>query len=634
MTDFIHPDDVSGGPEIKKFSDYLKFMALQVETVQWIFKEFTTVDTRRMSIHLLLCQFVTAAVGTASVMITGLLLAAYARGDWPAIYENLLVIACLIGVAVMSSVQSGHLKEWVLGLNFCQLDKRINELMYEKPLGQHERYASVLNHATIDKGKYQTQALQEVIVFQMLYSLVLIVCIVIGLWILNPWIGAAGTALAIISFAWSTYLNFLVGKFCDPIEREFRRINRIRVEYWEKIARVHTNGLGMKVTDRLDRDMQANMAKDRAFWIKFIDLSEIRNFLMSFYLKIFLFLFGAWLAIEGKAEVGFLFTILMWSGEYIGHLMQFSYGERQVGRTIIPVQLMREALSIPRSFDMQAGEPLLRNGPLSLEFKNVSFKYEDPKEGGRTYEVLKNINLLIRAGERVALFGESGAGKSTLMKLALRYDDPPIGEVLIGGKPLKGLLLSSYMEQIGYIPQHAQILDTTIGENILFGCGEERKAELTANDHEKLWALMKALMVDFGDRLTRGVFTLVGKHGLNLSGGQMQRVSIAAAIAKDPRLLIIDEATSNLDSVTEEGVQEGLKAALDTNVTALIIAHRLSTVRNMCTRFVVLRSVNELQDGESQIEASAASFEELYSISPTFRRLADAQGIIIHAKAA
>ncbi len=634
MTDFVHPDDVSGGPTIRSFADYLKFLQMQVATVSWVFREFTTSYTRTKTIHLLIFQLLSTGLNTCGVLMSGLLFAAFIRKDWDAIYLDLMVMATLIIAGVSFSILTGRAKEWVLGLNFCRLDERITELMFEKPLGQHERYGSVLNHSTIEKGKYQTQSMEEVLAFQMTPCGVIILCTLTALWFVDPYVGAIGTVMGIASLLWSMYLNYLVGKFCDPIEREFRRINRVRVEMWEKIARAVTNGLGVKITKQLSKDMEANMARDRSFWIKFIELSELRNFLQSIYLKIILFLIAAWLAYEGKAGVDYLFPILMLSGELIGNLMQFSYAERQLGRSIIPVRLMMEALTITPSFDVHAGEPLRRNGPLSLEFRKVCFNYEDPKEPGRYHAVLRDINLMIAPGEKVALLGESGAGKTTLMKLALRYDDPHSGQILVNGKDLKSLLHSSYMQQTGYIPQHAQILDTTIGENILFGCSEERRAELTANNYEKLWLLMRSLMVDFGERLTQGIHTLVGRHGLNVSGGQGQRVKIAAAIAKDPRLLIIDEATSNLDSVTEEGVQEGLRLALDTNVTALIIAHRLSTVRNMCTRYVVLRPLTEVTEGESQIEAVASSFEELYLISPTFRRLANAQGLRLNAKAA
>jgi ATP-binding cassette subfamily B protein len=288
---------------------------------------------------------------------------------------------------------------------------------------------------------------------------------------------------------------------------------------------------------------------------------------------------------------------------------------------------MIEALDLPPSFDVHAGERLHRNGPLMVEFRNISYAYGEA--GSPSHKVLHDFNLTIREGEKVALIGPSGAGKTTVMKLLLRFDDPCKGNIRINRKPLKRLLLKSYMEQIGYIPQQAMIFDSTLGENVLYGASKDERCTLTENSHEKLWDLMRSLKIDFGTRLSNGLDTLVGRHGLKLSGGQAQRVMIGAAVAKKPRLMVIDEATSNLDSTTEKEVQEGLSKALEGGVTALIVAHRLSTVRNLCTRFVVLKPIETLSAGERQIEAVAGSFEELYAISPTFRQLADDQGVKI-----
>jgi len=145
-----------------------------------------------------------------------------------------------------------------------------------------------------------------------------------------------------------------------------------------------------------------------------------------------------------------------------------------------------------------------------------------------------------------------------------------------------------------------------------------------------LWKLMTLLQIDFKDRLTNGLDTVVGKNGIKLSGGQAQRLMIGAAVIRRPWLLVIDEATSSLDSVTEHEVQAGLATVLAGSATsALIVAHRLSTVRHLCTRFVVLKAANDVQNSESQVEAIASSFEDLYRESPTFRRLADYQGVTV-----
>lgn len=194
----------------------------------------------------------------------------------------------------------------------------------------------------------------------------------------------------------------------------------------------------------------------------------------------------------------------------------------------------------------------------------------------------------------------------------------------MNGINLRQLNLQSWLRCIGYIPQKASVFEGTIRFNLTYGLTTEQLANIT---DDFLWGLLVQLKI--ADRMEDGLDTLLGKGGIELSGGEAQRVMVAAALAKSPHFFLIDEATSALDSTTERAVQAAIEAALTGDVGALIIAHRLSTVRRICNKFIVLRPAND--DGEPQVEAVASSFEELYRISPTFRALADDQGIAITA---
>jgi ATP-binding cassette subfamily B protein len=240
---------------------------------------------------------------------------------------------------------------------------------------------------------------------------------------------------------------------------------------------------------------------------------------------------------------------------------------------------------------------------------------------------LTRVSFAIEPGEKVALLGASGAGKTTVMRKLLRFDDPTSGCVLVDGIDLRTIRQTSWRQGIGYIPQQAQVFDGSIRYNLTYRLSPEERARVTDAD---LWKLMQLLQIAFKDRLTQGLDTIVGKNGIKLSGGQAQRLMIGAAVIKRPWLLVVDEATSSLDSATEHEVQAGLATVLSGSATsALIVAHRLSTVRHLCTKFVVLKAANEVPGGESQVEAIASSFEVLYRESPTFRRLADYQGVAV-----
>jgi ABC-type multidrug transport system fused ATPase/permease subunit len=239
--------------------------------------------------------------------------------------------------------------------------------------------------------------------------------------------------------------------------------------------------------------------------------------------------------------------------------------------------------------------------------------------------ILRNVSLTIEPGEKAALIGPSGAGKTTIMRLLMRYMDPTSGTILVDGHDLRDVRLSSWLNLIAYVPQQAQVFDGTIRDNLLYRFTDE---PAHVSDQE-LWAIMRKLKIDFGDRLTDGLDTRVGRHGIELSGGEQQRLMIGAAAMRKPTFMVVDEATASLDATTEKAVQKGLEEVLGGHMSALIITHRLSTVRRLCTKFFVLRDSEGLAPGESQLEAAARSFEELYEISPTFRMLADDQGVVI-----
>ncbi len=267
---------------------------------------------------------------------------------------------------------------------------------------------------------------------------------------------------------------------------------------------------------------------------------------------------------------------------------------------------------------------------VKIEFCSVGHQYanstHDKQRISNPQAVLRDVSFTVEPGEVVALLGRSGAGKSTIMRLLQRGMDPERGSIRINGVDLREVQLHSWLRCLGNIPQQAAVFDGTIRSNLLYGLEPDQRNNVS---DDELWSLMRELKIDFGERLDGGLDTRVGRSGIKLSGGEAQRLMIGAAVAKKPHFMLIDEATSALDSTTERAVQAGLTRALRGNTGALIIAHRLDTIRSICTKFVVLRAVDELNEGESQIEAVANTFEELARISPTFRRLANDQSIVL-----
>lgn len=212
-----------------------------------------------------------------------------------------------------------------------------------------------------------------------------------------------------------------------------------------------------------------------------------------------------------------------------------------------------------------------------IEFNNVSFNYPSRSD----FKVLKDVSFKIEAGQTVALVGSSGSGKTTLTSLILRFYDPLSGSICIDGVQTKSISLTELRKQIALVPQDVILFAGTIKDNIAYGKPTSTQAEIEE-------AARKANAFDFIDSFPDKFNTLVGERGIQLSGGQRQRIAIARAVLKNPSILILDEATSSLDSESERLVQEALDKLM-VGRTSVVIAHRLASIRN-ADKIVVLKN--------------------------------------------
>lgn len=222
-----------------------------------------------------------------------------------------------------------------------------------------------------------------------------------------------------------------------------------------------------------------------------------------------------------------------------------------------------------------------------IEFKHVEFTYPTRPD----YQVLKDVSFKAKAGETVALVGSSGSGKSTIASLVLRFYDVDKGEFLIDGKNARDYELTELRDQMAIVPQDVLLFGGTIRENILYG-------NPSATEEEVIEAAKQANAYDFIMSFPQKFETIVGDRGIQLSGGQRQRVAIARAVLKNPSILILDEATSSLDSESERLVQEALDKLM-VGRTSIVIAHRLSTIRN-ADKIVVLQKGEVVESGTHQ----------------------------------
>jgi len=274
---------------------------------------------------------------------------------------------------------------------------------------------------------------------------------------------------------------------------------------------------------------------------------------------------GGYMIMEGEMTFGDFLAFTLYLGFMIAPIVQMSNIGSQLTEAFAGLDRTEEIMNTPLEADDRKRTRVLDTITGDVEFQDVSFAYESGKE------VVKSINFKAPAGSVTALVGTSGSGKTTIAGLAATFLNPDSGKILLDGNDLQTVTLESFRSKLGVVLQDDFLFEGTIRENILFPRPEAAEEEL-------LKAVKAAHVQEFSDRFELGLDTLIGERGVKLSGGQRQRIAIARAILADPRILILDEATSNLDTESETLIQASLKELMKGRTT-FVIAHRLSTIR-------------------------------------------------------
>lgn len=323
-----------------------------------------------------------------------------------------------------------------------------------------------------------------------------------------------------------------------------------------------------------------------------------RSVLAIIFFLVFMFIFVE--TARGRYSIGTMVLLIQYSALIRLPIFSISFLVDRTQRAVANSKDYFEVLDTPPEFADRPGATRLKIKDGRIDFKNVSFSYD------RGQPVLKNINLTIEPDTKVALVGESGEGKTTLTSLLLRFYEPEKGRILIDGQDINEVTQKSLREQIGVVFQDPALFSGTIRENISYakpGATEKQivEAAKAANAHE------------FIEKLQNGYNTEIGERGLKLSGGQKQRIAIARALLKDAPILILDEATSSLDSKSEHMVQQALERLMKGRTT-IIIAHRLSTIQHV-DQIVTLKNgqVDEIGTPE-QLAKSGGIYDQLLKL--------------------
>jgi len=324
----------------------------------------------------------------------------------------------------------------------------------------------------------------------------------------------------------------------------------------------------------------------------------------------FVLLIGARMVARGDLTPGSFSAIFLYLGMLVTPLRSLGMWIGQAQRATASGERIFQVIDEPEDIADRPGATPLGPGPGRIRFEHVSFEYLP----GRL--VLEDIDLDIAAGRTVALIGHTGSGKTTLTSLVPRFYDATTGRITVDGQDVRDVTLTSLRSAIGVIAQDPFLFSATVRENIAFG-----SAGISDGEVERVSRLAQAH--EFVERLPQGYDTVIGERGMTLSGGQRQRIAIARALAVDPRVLILDDATASVDATTEAQIRTGLRTAMEGRTT-LIIAHRLSTIA-LADEIVVLADGRIAARGtHDELVGTSAVYREIYEHGLLERQFADA----------
>ncbi len=594
----------------------------RIETLSWIWKELMNEYGRRKSRLLMVIILASAAIVIFQPYGIGVVFRGLGERNVELLLQGVLILIGFMFLENGTGWMRQFVREQVFNVNFWHIPMCLTRAYFRRTLGMHLAEDSEIDGGGVESTRDKIWTIQDHVLFTMLpgYSCA-VLAIIACLWI-GPYFGLLALLYCGMDWFFSYEQNNLIHRKMRPIAREIRRWDRRVRNRWADVSTVKYNGVEARVENDLTKEIQPTLRRDFSIWAYWFPRQLFSQKVVGGIVRIAIIGYAIHETYFGVLTIEKT-TLLIFSLERISlELMEISNSRRVIQENMIRVHAYRDALTKEVSFEYAHGVPFVpQSAGVSIELRSVSLAHTMK---GNSVRILRNVQATIAQGERVAIVGPSGAGKSQLTNLILRAFDPLEGKVLIDGRDIREFALESFCAVVGHIPQGAEVFEGTIRENVCFGLSERKQLLVTDED---VWVAIRKAGLDFEGRLFDGLDTNIGFRGMRLSGGERQRLTIARAHIKEPRLVIADEATSALDSLSEAHVLDELYGSLEVGTTAIMIAHRLSSLAR-CTKILFVRPLCLCSEHEEQVR-TYASMQELYETDPLFRRMADQQGFAL-----